>query len=195
MRTLLIVGPLTLVPAVTRAQPQAACEKVATVPSEMRTDTPLLAARLSMATCEASVRMASLTIVDDDVSLRLIADAAQPSFATFEDVAASGDPRWQILAARADADLRFGMVARMRASIPPVPAGETGDALVNDLADRAERRARLEPQLAPWTQQAVLDLERAIAIAQANPSVLRDVAVDAAIRQSQQDLDLLRRTR
>jgi hypothetical protein len=148
-----------------------------------------------MATCEASVRMASLTIVDDDVSLRLIADAAQPSFATFEDVAASGDPRWQILAARADADLRFGMVARMRASIPPVPAGETGDALVNDLADRAERRARLEPQLAPWTQQAVLDLERAIAIAQANPSVLRDVAVDAAIRQSQQDLDLLRRTR
>ena len=196
MRTLLIVGALTLVPVAAHAQaPAPACENVASVPAEMRTDTPLLAARLSMATCEAGARMNALTIVDDDVSLKALADAVQASFATFDDIAQNPDPRWQILAARSRADLRFAMVARMRESIPTVPAGETGDALVNDLADRAERRTRLEPKLQPWIQAATADLERVVAIAQANPPVLRDAAVDAAVRQAQQDLDVLGRTR
>jgi hypothetical protein len=199
MRTLLILGALSLVPGAAVAQTPAAvpftCEKIAAVPSEMRTETPLLAARISMAACGGAARMGALTVYDDDTSLRAMADALGTSLATLDDVATSPDPRWQLLAAEARADLELGLVTRMRAAIPPVPADETGEALLRDEADRAARRARLEAKLAPWIERATADLQRTLAIAQASPQLGHDVAIDGAIRRAQQDLEAFGRTR
>jgi hypothetical protein len=82
----------------------------------------------------------------------------------------------------------------MRASIPPVPPGETGELLVRDLADRAARRERLEAKLAPWIERATADLARTLAIAQ-SPQLVHDAAIDAAIRDAQHDLEAFGRTR
>ncbi|HTJ46807.1 MAG TPA: hypothetical protein VL463_32110 [Kofleriaceae bacterium] len=196
MRTLLIIAAVSApVAAWAQATPAAVpftCESVAIVPNEMHSTAPLMQARISMASCAAEARMGALTLVDDDVSMQLLASSIEPSLATLDDVAANGDPRWQLLAAHARAEIYLGMVARMRATIPPIPPGEREQLLVNDLADRAERHAVLEPKLRAWIDQADRNLRLTLQIANASASAMQDDACAIAARDAQEQLAIAR---
>ncbi len=195
MRTLLSLLCFSLIPIAANAQPigpndpEASCADVAQVPNDARTDTPALAARLSMASCGAEARLRGVTITDDAAGIAVVQTALEPSLATFDDVARNDDPRFQILAAHARADLLFGAVTRMRASIPSVSAVAKGDELIREDADRAARRAALEPKLAPWISDATAACQRVLQLAQQYPQATDDLVVAAAVQHAQQDLD------
>ena len=194
MRTILSLLCFSLIPITAAAQPitptdpEARCADVAQVPIDARSDTPVVAARLSMASCGAQARIQGITLTDDDAGIAVVQAAIEPSLATFDDVAKNADPRFQILAAQARADLLFSSVTRMRASIPSVSAVAKGDELVREDADRSARRAALEPKLSPWIAAATADCQRVIQLAQQYPQALTDLAVSNAVRQAQQDL-------
>ena len=195
MRTILSLLLFSLIPIAAEAQPlpvppdpAARCADLAEVPLDALTQTPVIAARLSMASCGAEARLRGVTITDDAAGVALVQVALEPSLATIDDVAKSDDPRWQILAAHARADLLFGTVTRMRASIPPISAVAKGDELIREDADRAARRAALEPMLAPWIADATADCRRVVQLARQYPQATDDLVIAAAVRHAQQDL-------
>ena len=198
MRTILSFLFLSLVPAAAAAQPAAApaassdvpaeCESIATVPDQAMTEIPMLAARMSMASCAAQARAGSLALTDDADGILQLQNAMGPSLDTFQNLVDDPHPEFQLLAAHAHADLLLGMVTRMRASIPPVSSDAFGVDLIRQQADRDARHESLEPLLRPWIAAARADLVRTLAVAKQHPELANDPVIAAAIQHAEADL-------
>jgi hypothetical protein len=70
----------------------------------------------------------------------------------------------------------------MLSTIPPAQA------TTESIAMRDARKAVLEAQLEPWSERARAALERVVAIAKANPGLLKNPVIKSALRTSEQRL-------
>jgi hypothetical protein len=197
MRTFLSCVLFSLMPVAVYAQPApaapptdvpAGCEGAAVVPSEMRIETPLLAAQMSTASCAAQARAATLALSDDPMSVVELQKAMEPSLDAYAALVEDPHPEWQLLAAHAHADLLLGMATRMRATIEAVPANAVGVDLIRAQTDRDARHDALEPLIRPWIAAAQADLVRTLAVAKQHPELAQDPVIAAAIRHAEQDL-------
>jgi hypothetical protein len=202
MRTILSCLFFSLMPVAASAQPAPApapapaadtavpaeCEGAAAVPSQMLTETPLLAAKMSTASCAALARAETLALTDDPPSVVELQATMEPSLDAYQQLVDDPHPEWQLLAAHAHADLLLGMVTRMRATIEPVPADAFGVDLIRAQADRDSRHEALEPMLRPWIAAARADLVRTLSVAKQHPELAQDPVVAAAIKHAEEDL-------
>jgi hypothetical protein len=166
----------------------AGCEGAAVVPSQMLIETPLLAAKMSTASCAALARAETLALTDDPPSVVELQNAMEPSLDAYQQLVDDPHPAWQLLAAHAHADLLLGMATRMRATIEPVPAGAVGVELIGAQSDRDARHEALEPLIRPWISAAQADLVRALSVAKQHPELAQDPVIAAAIRHAEADL-------
>ena len=139
-----------------------------------------LASKVSFAICTASSAMASISLVDAEASVRDLDHATANAFALLDEVAASGDPRWQIVAQHAEGDLLAQMTRRMLDTVPPAGAGATQAAA--ELHD--SRLQLLQPSLEPWRQRAQSAFAQVDQLARANPNLAKDQLVSNAVADS-----------
>jgi hypothetical protein len=143
-----------------------------------------LAARIRVAGCIADQATAKLDLCDCGASILELATAIEPAVALLDEVIAAGDPTARILAAHAKGELYTSLRVRMLATIP------TGDATTEGAALRDSRKAMLEPQLAPWADEANTAFARVVELAKANPKLLANPVVRTAVDTSKQRLAL-----
>lgn len=141
-----------------------------------------LQARMSLASCIAEAKLATLQLVDAHESVLAVDDATAHSVALYDEVIAHGDPVTKIVAHQAKADLYTNMAVRMLATVPPPTAGDASAAL------HATRKQILEGQLAPWRDRAFDAAEHILLLAKANPKLDKNPVVQAAVRTSRERL-------
>jgi hypothetical protein len=151
--------PTAALPHLQLAGVPPSCHALAQIP-ETANPTPALAARMSVASCAAEVRLEALVLTHDDASIKALAEAIRPSLAMLADVARRGDATWQLKAAYARADLFQSLVVRMRNAMP----GDTS----------------IEPQLQPWLTRADAAYAEVTRIAAAHPGIEATDAVVAS---------------
>lgn len=137
-------------PAIDAGSIPAACQGVASVPADAKTNTPALAARIALATCGAQARFATLKLTPDDAGVKALSDAAKPSVDLLDAVIAANDSTLSPIAQKAKADLFVSMAVRLRNSIPPVTMQTVGP----QLQEHDQAHAALEPKIKPWLDQA-----------------------------------------
>jgi hypothetical protein len=143
-------APLPSLPPIDSSSVPPQCAAVSAIPADAKIATPLLAARIALATCGAEVRFAALKLTADDASIKALSDAAKPSFDLLDAVASANDDKFTPLAQKARADILVSMAVRMRNSIPPITMTTVGQ----PLADHDRAHAELEPKIKPWLDQA-----------------------------------------
>jgi len=172
-RSPLVAIDLDAVPA--KCHPLATQASVVSLPVALQ-------ARMSLASCIAEAKLATLQLVDAHESVLAVDDATAHSMALYDEVIANGDVVTQIVAEQAKGDLYTNMSVRMMATVPPATAGDSGATL------RATRTQILEDQLAPWRARAAASAERIVALAKANPKLAQNPVVQAAVRASKDRL-------
>jgi hypothetical protein len=144
----------SLVPAAALAQPTAdvpeSCKSVATPPASATIPMPGLIAKVSLAYCGARERFAALKLAPDDASMKLLMDAAKPSFDLLDAVIQANDPVASETAKRLRSALLVGMAVRMRLTIPSI----TPDTVGPQLAALMKAHDDLEPKIKPWLDMA-----------------------------------------
>jgi len=128
--------PSALRPLCTAGLP-AQCQHLFEVPPSATIPHPEFAARVSVASCTASVAMNQLTLGPNLASTDKLEHAIAPSLLMLDDVIANGDAKSQDLARVTKSDLIDAMVVRMRIA-------------TNDPNDHAG----IEKRLAFWTDRA-----------------------------------------
>lgn len=156
-----------------------ACREVGTAAGSSSPNRAL-SARIALATCLADENVKDLELCDCEQSVREVNEILDPSLALLDEVFDHGSPAMQILARHAEGQLLASFATRLLNTVPP-PTGTTTEAL----ALRDTRLAMVQPLVAPWlrrSQAAFADIDR---IARAHPTLERNAAVAAAVRDSQ----------
>lgn len=144
-----------------------------------------LSARISLASCLADTRLATLTLLDCEESVLAVEEATKPSVALLDEVsAAARDDAMKIVAERAKAELYVQMTTRMLATVPP-PGTTASSIAMHDV-----RRGILDGLLARWRDAAAVSYERILAIVKVRPALERDPVVATAVRIAKDRLRL-----
>jgi hypothetical protein len=157
---------LPVVPAIDVASAPPACRSAGKLASPT--------GKISLALCVANAKLGPLQLVDAEASIQDVDAATAPSLAMLDEVAASNDPHWQVIALHAEGDLLATMAARMLSTVPALPAGELHDS----------RMQLLQPRVQPWldrAQQAFAEVDR---LAKDHPELQRQSALSDAIIDS-----------
>lgn len=152
--------------------------KQATTPNR----TLALSARITLANCVAEAKLATLLLVDAQESVQAVDDATAHSFALLDEVIGNGDDVTKIVAEQAKAELYTNMAIRMLASVPAPGPGEAAIAL------HQTRKDILVGMLAPWRDKAATAYEHIVAIAAADPRLVKNPVVATAVRASKDRL-------
>ena len=139
-----------------------------------------LAAKVSFAICTASSSIAGLSLVDAEASVNDLDHATANAFALLDEVAAAGDPRWQIVALHAEGDLLAQMTHRMLDTVPPAGAGAPQSAV----ALHDSRLQLLQGHLTPWNERAHKAFAQVDQLARANPQLAKNQLVANAVADS-----------
>jgi len=143
-----------------------------------------LSSKISFAICTANSAVAGLQLVDAEASVREVDQATGNAFGLLDEVAASGDPRWQIVALHAEGDLLAQMTRRMLGTVPPPGANAPPSAV----ALHDSRAQLLQPHLAPWISRAQRAFAQVDELARSNPQVTRSKIVADAVIDSRRRL-------
>ena len=143
-----------------------------------------LPAKISFAICSASAEVAGLQLVDAEASVREVDRETANAFAILDEVAASGDPRWQIVALHAEGDLLAQMTRRMLDTVPPPGANAPPSAV----ALHDSRAQLLQPHLEPWLERTHDAFAQVDQLAKANPQLTRNQVVNSAVTDSRRRL-------
>jgi hypothetical protein len=143
-----------------------------------------LSSKISFAICTASSAIASLSLVDAEASVNDLDHATANAFALLDEVAASGDPRWQIVALHAEGDLLGQMTRRMLDTVPPPGAGATQSAV----ALHDSRVQLLQSNLQPWVDRAHQAFAQVDQLARENPQLATNQLVGNAVADSRHKL-------
>lgn len=139
-----------------------------------------LAAKIALASCLADVNLKQLSLVDSELSVRQLDTATKPSVDLYDQVAAAGEPTWQIVALHAEAELLSSLVTRMQATVPV--AGTTDEAIaLHDM-----RVSMLDPLLQPWRERAHQAFGDIARVSKAHPELAKNPVVQSALRESEQ---------
>jgi hypothetical protein len=135
----------------------ADCQPLAVIPASAKIPGPALAAHISVASCLAEHAMSSASVSGDHASVKRLDAAVQPSIAMLDEVIATGDPYWQLIAKDAQRDIYTSMIVRERTASSGTP----------------EARAQLEPLLAPWQADAQHRVAEMQNLLRTNPELAR----------------------
>ena len=142
-----------------------------------------LSARISLASCIADARFSALVLIDGQDSITAMDEAAAPSLAMLDEVAAASDPVTQVMATHAKAQLLQTMINRMTQTVLVA-----ADARPEAQALRETRRAIMQELLVPWRERT-LALHSAIdELARTHPTLVRNPVALAAINDSRERL-------
>jgi len=142
-----------------------------------------LSARISLASCIADARFSALVLIDGQDSITAMDEAAAPSLAMLDEVAAASDPVTQVMATHAKAQLLQTMMNRMTQTV-----SSSADARPEAQALRETRRAIMQELLVPWRERT-LALHSAIdELARTHPTLVRNPVALAAINDSRERL-------
>jgi len=142
------------------------------------------AAKVSLALCVANAQLSPLQLVDAEASIQDVDAATAAALAMLDEVAAAGQPHWQVVALHAEGDLLVTMSKRMLATVPATGASDPQSAV----ALHDSRMAMLQPRVQPWldrAQQAFGEVDR---IAKAHPELSRQQQAADAITDSRKRL-------
>lgn len=182
-------APVTSLTPPGETAPRAAIIDVATAPPacrdagtrvSSRDHNTALASKVSFAICTASSAIAGLSLVDAEASVNDLDHATANAFALLDEVAAAGDPRWQIVALHAEGDLLAQMTHRMLGTVPPAGAGAPQSAV----ALHDSRLQLLQGHLTPWNERARNAFAQVDQLARANPQLANNQLVANAVADS-----------
>jgi len=142
-----------------------------------------LSARISLASCIADARFSELTLIDGQDSITAMDEAAAPSIAMLDEVAAAPDPVTQVMATHAKAQLLQTMINRMTQTVLVA-----ADARPEAQALRETRRAIMQELLTPWRKQALAIHSAIDELGRTHPTLVRNPVALAAIRDSRERL-------
>jgi hypothetical protein len=134
------------VAVIASATPASADCSALAAPASATEPRPGIAAKISMASCQAEAALAALHITPDDAGAAAIVAATKPSFDLFDAAIQAGDSTLTPIAREARADLLVGMAVRLRASAAPMT--------MEHLAQATADHAAIEPKVKPWLDQA-----------------------------------------
>ena len=157
----------------------ASLAKTADAPSINRA----LSARIALAGCLTDAGLKALVLCDCAQSVQEIETATELPRLLFDEAIALGDLTTQILARRAKGDLLTSLATRMLGTVPP-PVNTTPEAI----ALRDTRMDLLTPLVQPWQLAARVEYEELDKTARANPQLVKNPAVAAAVRASRERL-------
>jgi len=186
-------GPAPAAPEPTSAPPPRPTIDVASAPAacreagnrvSSRDHNSALQAKISFALCTANAAVADLTLVDAEASVHEVDHATANAFGLLDEVAAAGDPRWQIVALHAEGDLLTTMTRRMHDTVPPAGAGATPAAV----ALHDSRLQLLQAHLQPWLERAQHAFEQVDQLARENPQLANSPLVANAVADSRRRL-------
>jgi hypothetical protein len=175
------------------AAPRAAIVDVASAPASCREagnrvssrdHNTALSSKVSFALCTATSALSGLSLVDAEASVDDVDHATANAFALLDEVAASGDARWQIVALHAQGDLLGQMTRRMLDTVPPTGAGATQSAV----ALHDTRVQLLQSRLQPWLDRAQHAFSQVDQLARANPQLATNQMVGDAVADSRHKL-------
>ncbi|MDB4957484.1 MAG: hypothetical protein JWO36_5053 [Myxococcales bacterium] len=146
--------------------------------------TVALSSRVSLANCLAEERMRPLSLVDCEMSVRDLNEAATPSLELLDDVIAAAEPSWRIVALHAKGELLSSMSVRMLMTVPRPPAGAGDEAI----ALRDMRVTMLQSLLQPWLDLAQDAFKQVDRLARAQPELAKNQVVRSAVLDSQNKL-------
>ena len=149
--------------------------KRASVPSLVQA----LSARISLASCLADEKLATLELLDCSESVLAVDAAVAPSLALLDQVIAAGDASMQVLAQHAKAELFTNMAIRMRSTVPAA-AGSTAEAY----ALRDSRIAIIDTLIDPWRDQARDAHQAVVDLAKAHHELQKNPIVQTMVRES-----------
>jgi hypothetical protein len=149
--------------------------KRASVPSLVQA----LSARISLASCLADAKLATLELLDCSESVLAVDAAVAPSLELLDQVIAAGDASMQVLAQHAKAELFTNMAIRMQSTVPAA-AGSTAEAY----ALRDSRIAIVETLIDPWRDQARDAHQAVVDLAKAHHELQRNPVVQTVVRES-----------
>ena len=142
-----------------------------------------LSARISLASCIADARFSALVLIDGQDSIIAMDEAAAPSLAMLDEVAAAGDPVTQVMATHAKAQLLQTMINRMTQTV-----SSSADARPEAQALRETRRAIMQELLAPWRERTLAIHAEIDELARTHPTLVRNPVALAAIKDSRERL-------
>ena len=144
-----------------------------------------LSARLSLASCIATQKLAPLKLLDCEDSILAVDDATKMSFELIDGVIAGAtDDTTKIVAEQAKAELYNSMVTRMMTTVPPPGTTES------EIAMHAARKGILEGLLVKWKDAAAVSYEHILAIVKAKPALDKNQVVAGAVRTAKDRLRL-----
>jgi hypothetical protein len=141
-------------------------------------------ARISLASCLADTKLATLALLDCEESVLAVEAAAKPSFEILDGVSATADDVTKIVAEQAKAELYNQMTLRMRKTLGSPGASESDIALYN------VRKDLLEGLLLAWKDAAAGSYERIMLSVKAKPALAKNPVVATAMRTAKDRLRL-----
>lgn len=142
-----------------------------------------LSARISLASCIADARFSELPLIDGQESITAMDEAAAPSLAMLDEVAAATDPVTQVMATHAKAQLLQTMMNRMTQTV-----SVSADARPEAQALRETRRAIMQELLTPWRERTLAIHAAIDELGRTHPTLVRNPVALAAIRDSRERL-------
>jgi len=137
--------------------------------------------RVSLALCIANQQTKSVAVCDCEQTVKDFDAAVAPAFAILDELAAKGEPTWQVIALHAEADVLDQMVRRVETALPSATSPEQQEL-------RDVRMQLLRPLLEPWRarlQNALVQVDR---IAKVHPEVAKNQIAAAALADSRRRL-------
>jgi hypothetical protein len=137
--------------------------------------------RVSLALCIANQTSKSVAVCDCEQTVKDFDEAIAPAFAILDELAAIGEPTWQVIALHAEADVLAGMVRRVEATLPAATSPEQQEL-------RELRVQMLRPLLEPWrtrSQNAFVQVDR---VAKVHPEVGKNQLAASAVADSRRRL-------
>ncbi len=142
-----------------------------------------LSARISLASCIADARFSELSLIDGQESITAMDEAAAPSIAMLDEVAAATDPVTQVMATHAKAQLLQTMMNRMTQTV-----SVSADARPEAQALRETRRAIMQELLTPWRERTLAIHAAIDELGRTHPTLVRNPVALAAVRDSRERL-------
>ncbi len=170
--------PAVNLPPIDIAALPESCRTIAKQASAVSLQTAL-SARVSLASCLADINLAPLALLDCQDSVLAVEAATAPSFELLDGVIAAGDLTAKLIAEHAKGELYTSMAIRMKSTIPA--ASDAASIALHD-----SRVSILDTLLAPWRDSANAAFEHVVAIAKANPELVKNPVVKTAVAASQQ---------
>ncbi|HTR54482.1 MAG TPA: hypothetical protein VMJ10_27515 [Kofleriaceae bacterium] len=134
-------------------------------------------AKISLASCEAHERTRTVTLVDQERSVRELMAAVVPCLELLRDVQARAGLASQVAALDADANIWIGIAVRALGTVKALPASASPELI----AQHDLRVLALRERVDHWFDRAAADFVEIARMVRRHPELARDPSIAAAV--------------